>query len=278
MEADRLEATLDGIEAAVLDQWGVLHDGSAPYPHAVEALERLKATGTRLAVLSNSGKRSDLNAKRIFALGFPSGLFDCVMTSGEALWRDIRSRRIKTSELHPITREQEDAENWAAGLDVGFVPVDQADAVLLMGLPDGAELDDYQDTLASALARSLPVLCSNPDYASPRAGGNTVASPGALAHLYAQAGGVVSYYGKPHCPVFRAVEAALGLPPEKLMMVGDSLKHDIAGAREAGWASAFVRNGLHANSFLSGDVLDSLKALARSENAPMPDFTVEQLR
>ena len=277
-EIDILEPALGGIQAAVFDQWGVLHEGSDPYPHAVGALERLKASGMRLAVLSNSGKRSKANAERMAAMGFPANLFDCVMTSGEALWQDIRSGRIRAKSLHPITREEGDAETWANGLDIDFVPIHQADAVLLMGLADGMNPTEYQGTLEVALAHALPVLCSNPDRASPRPGGKSVVSPGALAYRYSQVGGTVYYYGKPHLPVFQAVQDALGLPPEKLLMIGDSLEHDIAGARTAGWTSVFVRNGLHVNAFRSGDSLDALRTLARSIGAPLPDFTIEQLR
>lgn len=42
----------------VLDQFGVLHDGAAPYPGAVETLSRLEAADKKSLLLSNSGKRS----------------------------------------------------------------------------------------------------------------------------------------------------------------------------------------------------------------------------
>ena len=112
-----------------------------------------------------------------------------------------------------------------------------------MGLPDGADTEPYAELLKAAADRGLPVFCTNPDRASPRAHGVTVASPGALAHAHADAGGIVRFYGKPHLPVFRAVETALGLPPWRMLMVGDSLEHDIAGAKAAGWDAAFVEGG-----------------------------------
>jgi ribonucleotide monophosphatase NagD (HAD superfamily) len=55
----------DRYDAIVLDQWGVLHDGTRPYPGAVMALEQMKAGRARLAVLSNSGKRAAPNLTRI---------------------------------------------------------------------------------------------------------------------------------------------------------------------------------------------------------------------
>ncbi len=239
--------------AIVLDQWGVLHDGTRPYPAAVAAVEGLRRAGLRLAVWSNSGKRATPNARRITAMGFAPDAFDVVMTSGEALWQDIAQGRVTARRLVPIERAPGDAAEWAAGLSVTLTPI----SVRRMPSCSWASPDDVDPaapaaTLAQARALGLPVLCTNPDRASPRAGGLTVTSPGALAHDHAAAGGAVQFYGKPHLAVFRAVEAALGLSPDRLVMVGDSLEHDIAGARSAGWASAFVEGGLHAADFAQG--------------------------
>lgn len=276
---DRLAEVASGYGAVVLDQWGVLHDGSTPYDGAHACLAALKAAGARLAVLSNSGKRAAPNAARITAMGFAPDLFEAVMTSGEALWRDISSGRVTTRRLFPIERDAGDAAAWAQGLDVTLTKsTEDAEAILLMGLPDGTPAAPFAVLLQTALARGIPVLCSNPDRASPRAGGVTVGSPGALAHAHAAAGGEVRFYGKPHLPVFRAVEAALELPPTRLLMVGDSLEHDVAGAKAAGWDAVFVRGGLHAGTFMQGARHDVLADLAASEGSPLPDFTLPELR
>ncbi|MDG2069494.1 MAG: TIGR01459 family HAD-type hydrolase, partial [Paracoccaceae bacterium] len=41
----------------MFDQWGVLHNGTAPYSGAIDCLANLANSGLTLAVLSNSGKR-----------------------------------------------------------------------------------------------------------------------------------------------------------------------------------------------------------------------------
>ena len=276
---DRLADIAAGYGAIVLDQWGVLHDGSTPYAGARACLAGLGASGMRLAVLSNSGKRATANAARITAMGFAADLFEVVMTSGEALWQDIAAGRVAARRLCPIEGTAGDAGAWATGLDVTLTDrAESADAILLMGLPDGTVPAGLAAILDVALARGLPVLCTNPDRASPRAGGLTVVSPGALAHAHAAAGGAVSFYGKPHLPVFRALEAALGLPPARLLMVGDSLEHDIAGAKAAGWDAVLVEGGLHAAAFAQGTPETALARLARAEAAPLPDFTLPELR
>jgi HAD superfamily hydrolase (TIGR01459 family) len=270
---------VDRFDAIVLDQWGVLHDGTRPYSGAIAALQTLHANGVRLAVLSNSGKRSAPNAERIAAMGFPADLFERVMTSGEALYQDIARGSLPYKILCPITRDVGDAEHWADGLDITLTgDAETADAILLMGLPDGAAQNAYLKTLQDAQVHDLPVLCTNPDRASPRAGGAVVLSPGALAHDHVTAGGDVRFYGKPHLPVFRAIEKALNVTPSRLLMVGDSLEHDIAGGLAAGWSTAFVRGGLHAADFAAGnDVLATISQLAEHDAAPMPTFTLAYL-
>ncbi|MEM1341561.1 MAG: HAD hydrolase-like protein, partial [Pseudomonadota bacterium] len=88
----------------------------------------------------------------------------------------------------------------------------------------------------------------------------------------------VYFYGKPHVPIFAAMERALDLPSEALLMVGDSLEHDIAGAQAAGWQSLFLRAGLHAKHFVAADDIPGvLSKLAETEAAPLPDFTAFRL-
>jgi len=275
---DTLSEIASDYGAVVFDQWGVLHDGSAPYPCAGPALATLVDAGHTLAVLSNSGKRATVNAAQLEAIGFPSALFACVMTSGEVLWRAFAAGGLPYEKLYAITRAPGDAEDWADGLGVAFVPVAEAEALLLMGLADTAGASAYADVFAAALERRLPVLCSNPDRTAPRAGGTSVVMPGTLAQHYADNGGDVRFIGKPHLEVFRAVEEALDLSPENILLVGDSLEHDIAGARAAGWHSVFVQGGLHAKSFGTASPEDTLAELAHSLNAPPPEFTLDIVR
>ena len=50
-----LAARYDGF---ILDLWGVIHDGVAPYPGAVDVLKRLRAAGKPAVLLSNAPRRS----------------------------------------------------------------------------------------------------------------------------------------------------------------------------------------------------------------------------
>ena len=252
-----LSAIADTFDVAVLDQWGVLHDGRNPYPHAAEALDGLARAGKRIAVLSNSGRRSDLNIERIAACGLPTENVEICMTSGEALWRDVRDGRLAMRRPHAITVQPGDAERWAEGLDIAMAPaLDEADALFVMGLADGAALAAHEPTLRAALSRDLPLVCSNPDKLSPRADGPPTLQPGALAAAYEEMGGRSVWYGKPHRPIFEALEQVFAdTVPARFLMVGDSPEHDIAGGHGAGWRTCLVRGGLHADALSDDDAV-----------------------
>lgn len=273
---DGIGSVAGRFDAIVFDQWGVLHDGIAPYPGVPEAVAALARTH-RLGVLSNSGRRTAPNAARIASKGYPAALFHTVMTSGEAYWRACAAGA-DPGPLYAVAAGPGDAEAWARGLDLTFADdVSRAATVLLMGLSEGSDGTAEARILDAARARGLPLVCTNPDRASPRAGRRQV-GPGALALAYAERGGAVTLYGKPHRPVFDALADALGVPPPRILMVGDSLEHDVAGARAAGWGTLFVQGGLHADRFAAADPLPALSALARAEGVGMPDYTLRHAR
>ena len=81
---------------------------------------------------------------------------------------------------------------------------------------------------------------------------HTSAPTTALCYSKYQAlGGTVHFRGKPHPEVYAASVAslteALGTPPapERMCAVGDSLEHDIGGARALGIPNVWIANGVH---------------------------------
>lgn len=272
-QIETLATIAPAYDVIVFDQWGVLHDGTAPYPGAIDAVGALPNT---CAVLSNSGKRARPNAERITAMGFAPDAFASVMTSGEALWRDIDGGKIAAQRVFAVERATGDAAAWAQGLNINLVTTpDTADAILMMGLPDGTQLADWSDDLQSWHALGLPMYCSNPDRQSPRKDG-LVVSPGAIAFAYIDIGGQSSFYGKPHLPIFNAMETVFG--KGRYLMVGDSMEHDIAGAQTAGWDSLLIQNGLYSSRFATDDSAQVIKQLASETSCAPPTYTMEGLQ
>ncbi len=284
-----LEDALDAFDIAVLDQWGVLHNGSQPYTHAGDAMRMFKASGKQIMVLSNSGKRADLNLLRLQEMGLPVETVSQVITSGETLWEDINEERLKVGgktpkNIFPISGRKNDPREWAGDtckIKIALELDRTVDAIMLMGIQDGTTPDAFDAVFQEAREFQIPLVCSNPDKTSPRAGG-LVISPGALAQRYADMGGEVIWYGKPHLPVFRAVARSFpGLPADRFLMVGDSLEHDIAGAQKAGMQSAFIREGIHADDFSDAknndELLQVTDRLVAQHGLSAPTYSLEFL-
>jgi ribonucleotide monophosphatase NagD (HAD superfamily) len=72
----------DQFDLYLVDQYGVLHDGVAAYPGAIDAMARLASGGRRVVVLTNSGKGASDNAARLASLGFSGANIHAVVSSG----------------------------------------------------------------------------------------------------------------------------------------------------------------------------------------------------
>ena len=251
-------------------------------------MRMLQARGKEVFVLSNSGKRSDLNLNRIGKIGLPVETISWVVTSGEALWQDVNESRIRVAgqipkRFYPICGHPDDPKVWASGSNAEISDeIDPSrDAILLMGLTDDTGETEYDGAFQQALEFKVPLICSNPDKTSPRAD-RFVMSPGALADRYAAMGGEVIWYGKPHAPVFQAVmRCRPELAANRFLMVGDSLEHDIAGGQNVGFKTAFVRGGIHTSDFpnsAGNDQIEAtLRSLAKQNRIQPPDFSLNML-
>ena len=65
----------------------VLHNGSQPYPHAVEAVRQLAASGRQILILSNSSRRAEGVLRKLQPMGFEPAWFAGAITSGELAHR-----------------------------------------------------------------------------------------------------------------------------------------------------------------------------------------------
>ncbi|APG88325.1 HAD superfamily protein (plasmid) [Sinorhizobium americanum CCGM7] len=243
-----LSAIAEAYDAFLVDQFGVLRDGRGPYPGAAETLVRLKHAGKRIIILSNSGKRSAENDRRLAALGFEPGSWDWFLTSGEVAWQLLRREQATAAggmrKCLLISRDGDLSP--LKGLDlVRTESGEAADIVLLAGSEgDVHSLGYYEDLLRPAARRGIPCLCTNPDKVMLTRTGHAFGA-GRLAKLYESLGGKVRWIGKPFPDIYDFALDFLGRPdPARVFAIGDSVEHDIAGAASAGLGSALVATGI----------------------------------
>ncbi|MEO1492061.1 MAG: TIGR01459 family HAD-type hydrolase [Pseudomonadota bacterium] len=240
-------------DAVLIDQFGVLHDGQTQFPGTRECLEALAAEGVPVAALSNSGKRSSLNIARLERLGFSAALFRNVITSGE-LGHDRIARLLAGGELArdtPVAVISRDGDtSMIDGLSVRHVGLREGPRLLILAAaePETRTLESYLDELEPLAKAGVPALCINPDrhiYAN----GVAAFGPGMLAEHYQALGGTVEMLGKPGIEMFRAGCATLGDgPADRVLMIGDSHAHDIAGAAAAGCRTLLISSGVQAGT------------------------------
>lgn len=269
---DGIGALVERYQVFLLDQFGVLHDGTNPYPGAVEALSALKRAGRTIVLVSNSGRRARPNEARLLKLGFQPGSWDQFVSSGEIAWRSFHGMAISGT-LSPNTKclliSREGDRSAIEGLPFALTgDGDDAELVLIAASEgDRYDIDHYRRLFAPAAMRQVPCFCTNPDKIMLTAVGPRFGA-GQLADLYESLGGSVTRIGKPYTPIFDAALALAGNPDRSsVVCVGDSVEHDVAGGIGAGVATALVLSGILADTPDLAELFDSLDAY--------PDYTTD---
>lgn len=236
-----LSAVADHVDGFLLDAFGVLNVGDTAIPGAVARIADLRARGKRLCVLTNAAsytRRGALDKYRRLGFDFTA---EEVVTS-----RDVAGVR-----LGAILPEGLWGAISAQGDDLADVPARMGSVIDDPALFDRADgfvfLSSVRWTpaLHSQLSRALsdrprPLVVANPDLVAPTETGLSL-EPGLFAHdLIDRLGVAVQWFGKPYPDAFDDGLARLGLPRDRVAMVGDTLHTDVLGGAQAGLRSVLI--------------------------------------
>lgn len=262
-------------DAFLIDQFGVLIDGTRAYDGAVDALQRIHKTGKPVIVLSNSGKRTEPNCQRMVGFGFSRSSFQTVLTSGEVAYGLIKSiigRDIpKGAKVMIIIRDGDTPLTDDLPLEVTDDP-SRAQLVLIISRTADVSLKHYVELLRNPAQRGVPCICMNPDQLMLTPNGPEYGA-GRIAREYEDMGGGVSWVGKPFPEIYEMAHRALGpVRKKKVLCIGDSPEHDIVGGSRAGYSTALVRTGIHA------DLNDAEVERMCSAHGVMPDHSIPSFR
>ncbi len=256
-----LVATAD---AWLVDIWGVMHNGVSPFMGACDACRRFRDGGGTVLLLSNAPRPAASVVTQLRRIGVPDAAYDRVLSSGDAA-RSMIAAYAGRPVFH--LGPERDLPLFE-GLDVELSPLSSAEAVICTGLYDDETEtpETYAGLLGTMRAKGLAMVCANPDLKVER-GGRIVWCAGGVAAAYEALGGVVSYAGKPHAPVYAMAEAIIAelrggraVGRERLLAIGDGVKTDIKGASDAGIRSVYIASGVHLEpgSTLDGAALTRL--------------------
>ena len=236
-------------DAILSDVWGVVHNGVAAHPLAVEALRRYREGGGRVVLITNAPRPSPPIMEFLDELGVTRDCYDAMVSSGDVTRTMLSAYRGQT--LHYVGPPDEN-DSLFEGLDITLGAAEDARAVIVTDLDDDDQTpEEYTDRITLWLSRNLPMICANPDRVVEH-GDRLIYCGGALADLYEARGGMVKMAGKPYRPIYeealKAAEAAAGRPLDhgRILAIGDSVRTDAIGAASAGLDLLFITGSIHA--------------------------------
>jgi HAD superfamily hydrolase (TIGR01459 family) len=250
-----LDALDPGYRVLFCDLWGCLHDGVRAFPLAVAALERFRAGGGAVVLLTNSPRPRLQVEAQLDLLGTPRGAWDLVVSSGDAAQAALAAGQFGRRVHHigperdlPFFRDED-----GRPLDVELVPIEEAEGIVCTGLHDDRTETpaDYRATILYGKTKGLKLLCANPDIVVD-VGDARIYCAGAIARAYEEAGGRSYYFGKPHPPIYalagrRLTEATgVAFQSDEILCLGDGIGTDILGAMGESLDALFVTGGLAA--------------------------------
>ena len=232
----------------ICDIWGVVHDGGQLLPGVVDRFRKFKSEGRTIILLTNAPRPASTVQAHLDRLGLPRGLYNAVSSSGEA---GIAGLLELGRPVGFMGTDDDRGDLVRRGVEIvsdGFTDL------ACTGLDERS--DDpaaYRGRLEAMAADGVRMHCLNPDRVVIHLG-NLEACAGALADMYEQMGGPVTWYGKPHRPIYEHARSLAGDPPlEAMLAIGDGLQTDILGAARFGIDAVYVSHGIHAGEPVPAD-------------------------
>lgn len=232
------------IRGALIDVDGVLHIGDVPISGAAEALNQLRRQNIPFRLLTNTTMRTRS------ALGRLLRGFDCEIADDEII--------TAASATAAYIKKQHPASPCYL-LVSGNVVEEFADIPLTTGsearvvVVGGAGREFTYDALNHAfrlLLNGAALLAMHKDLYWRMVDGLSLDAGAFIRGLEQASGTQATVVGKPSRAFFDIGFDSLGLPPEQVVMIGDSILHDLVPAMELGAAGALVRTGIFQESDL----------------------------
>ena len=152
-------------DAVYCDLWGCLHNGKAPFPAAVAALQAFRAKGGLVVLLTNAPRPKPAVIRQLDRLGVPHDCYDEVVTSGDAAQYALVSGAVGTRVWHLGPEKDETfftemADDMPKGAMIDRVPLAEAQGIVCTGLFDDLteSPEDYRGRLMLAREAGLTIV------------------------------------------------------------------------------------------------------------------------
>jgi phospholysine phosphohistidine inorganic pyrophosphate phosphatase len=252
------------MRAILFDMDGVLYNSEEPIPGAAETLAWLQQRRVpHLFVTNTTSRNRAVLSEKLARFGITASPSE-VMTPCEAAVDWLRSRNDGSVALflRPAARTAFDG--------LACLPDEAESGARYVVIGDLGSAWDFK-----TLNRAFRLLHANPQATLIALGmtrywraadGISMDVAPFVAALENASGRRALVFGKPAAAFFHAAAERLGVPSGEILMVGDDIESDIAGAQSAGMQAALVRTGKFRSLDLAGPikpdvVLDSVAEL-----------------
>ena len=242
----------------LVDAYGVLVSTAGALPGAARFIDRLRANSHPFLIVTNDSSRLPETASQRYA-GFGVRLSPHeILTSGSLLTDYFSTHNLVGSPCIVLGTPDSHAYVRQAGGDI--VPPSTQDATtIVIGDDDGYAFRETVDEVLTVLFhrfdRDLPthLVLPNPDLIYLRGRDKYGITSGTVAGIfeaalelrYPRRGLQFTRLGKPNRPMFETAVSKLGCSKDEVVMIGDQLATDIAGAQNLGIDSVLISTGIN---------------------------------
>ena len=235
-----LSPLVERYDQLIIDLDGCVWLGDEPVDGSVEAIERLREAGKRLAFATNNSRRSAEDyVRKLWSMGIQASLGDVVTVGGAMQHLLAETRHGMTTFV--IGTEAMVRHVADAGLRVmnGTDLATRAELVVV----SGTEEVTYDDIRVAALAlhHGADFLATSRDPTYPMPDGPWPGTGALLAALETASGRQAAVVGKPEPQLFLTALERLG--DGRTLVVGDRIGSDIEAAKRARLDAALVLTG-----------------------------------
>ncbi len=268
--------SLTDYDAVLLDAYGVLVGSRGALPGAAEAVAMLRREGIEHYIVTNDASRlPETVAARLQSFGIDVDA-DRVLTSGSLIAPYFAAENMAGARCMVLGTDDSRTYVKRAGGVVAPIAADGSYDAIVVADDAGYPFLESMDAALSALIRhfdrgdDVRLVLPNPDLIYPKGDGDFGFTAGsvallleaALARRYPSRAPRFVGLGKPHAPIFDEAKRRAG--SDRLLMIGDQLETDIAGALAAGIDAALITSGV-ARWHEAGD------------GAPQPTYVLDAL-
>ncbi|QJD85386.1 HAD-IIA family hydrolase [Cohnella herbarum] len=231
---------LDTIDGFIIDLDGTVYRGATAIEGARDTLALIRSLGKRVVFLTNRGNYSrKMCQEKLKAMGIQAAEEEVILTS--------------TVTAAYLRNADPDSKCWLLG-DEGLREEMIDQGIRLATKPEEAdwlvitlhEKLTYAELNSAfrAVRSGAKIIATNEDKTFPGDDGESIDVGGLISAITSTTGQEVSVViGKPSAYMSDAALRSLGLPPERCLVIGDSLNSDIRLGKQAGIRTALVLTG-----------------------------------